>query len=447
LRTFPKPADARFRPALSNKIVKMKIQNFKELAVTDLRKAALEIAEAGLEAIDTEKVVKSGVVLNGEILKVKNQEFNLTGFERVFVVGVGKCALEAGHALEEILGDKLYNGIILDVHPGNLKKLRTFTGTHPLPTTENVNATAEIIQLLSSLTEKDFVIFVISGGGSALLCQPKNLVCQDERDIFSCLFRAGASVEEMNTLRKHLSLARGGHLAAYSYPASSVALIFSDVPGGNIEFIASGPTVKDTTTTDDARKILNKYEIEKKTGLKIEPMETPREEKYFEKITNILFLDNIALEVMKEKAEELGFKTEIRTKTLSGEAKEVGKKICGDLEQVAGKTALVYGGETTVCVKGDGKGGRNQELILGALPKIGNGEIILSMNSDGRDNTDFAGALCDTITKEKAAKLGLNSEDFLKNNNSYAFFEKVGDYILTGDTGSNVSDLIVAIKK
>lgn len=425
----------------------MKIQNFKELAITDLRKAALGIAEAGLEVIDTEKVVKSGVVLDGEILKVKDKKFNLAGFERIFVVGVGKCALEAGRALEEILGDKLYNGIVLDIHPGKLKKIRTFTGTHPYPTTENVSATAEIIQLLSSLTEKDFIIFVISGGGSSLLCQPKDLVCQDEKDIFNCLFRAGANIEEMNTLRKHLSLARGGHLAAYAYPASSVALIFSDVPGGNMEFIASGPTVKDSTTADDARRILDKYEIEKQIGLKIEPMETPREEKYFKKVINILFLDNAALEEMKERAEELGFKTEIKTKTLSGEAREVGEKIALDLNKVKEKTALIYGGETTVCVKGGGKGGRNQELILGALLKISNGELILSMNSDGRDNTDFAGALCDMTTREKAAKLNLKPEEFLKDNDSYSFFEKVGDYILTGDTGSNVSDLIIALKK
>ncbi len=421
--------------------------------MTDLRRTALEIANAGLEAINTEKAVRSGVSFDGSTLKIKDNKFDLAGFERIFVVGVGKCALEAGRALEDILGDKLTNGIILIPKPSKELRVtgyrfRVFLGTHPFPTTENVNATAEIINLLSSLTEKDFVIFVISGGGSTLLCQPKNLICDDERQILAVLFRSGANIEEVNTIRKHLSLARGGYLAEYAYPASSVALIFSDIPGGAMEFIASGPTVKDTTTVDDARRTLEKYEIGKITGLKIEPLETPKEEEYFEKIVNILFLDNMtALEAMTAKARELGFNPKIRTNVLDGEAREAGEKIALDIEKAGAKTAILYGGETTVTMKGNGKGGRNLEVILGALAKIGDGQVILSLASDGRDNTDFAGALCDRITSEKAAKLDLKPDKFLESNDSYAFFEKVGDYILTGDTGSNVSDLIIAIRE
>jgi glycerate-2-kinase len=426
----------------------MKIQNFAEWAITDLRKAALEIAEAGLEAIDTEKAVKNGVVLNGEILKVRNKKFNLSGFERIFVVGVGKCALEAGRALEEIMGGKLSGGIVLDVHKGSLNKIRALTGSHPYPTMENVNATTEIIQLLSSLTEKDFIIFVVSGGGSTLLCQPKDLVCQDERDILGYLFKAGADIEEINTVRKHLSLARGGHLAAYANPAKSVALIFSDIPGGKPEFVASGPTIKDSTTVDDARRILDKYGIEKQTGLKINPLKTPKEDKYFENVTNLLFLDDsVALEAMAGKADSLGFHSEIAAKAINGEAREVGSEIAAQLRKTRKNSVLIYGGETTVTVKGTGKGGRNQELVLGALNEVGPDELILSLASDGRDDTDFAGAICDTITSEKAAKLGLNPAEFLKNNDSYSFFQKVGGYISTGDTGSNVSDLIIAVKK
>jgi glycerate-2-kinase len=427
----------------------MKIRNFRELAVTDLRKAALEIAEAGLQAIDTEKYIKKEVSLKGNILTVKDKEFDLAPFERVFFVGVGKCALEAGRAFESILGKKLSGGIVLDVHEGKLGKIKTFAGAHPFPEPRNIDATAEIIELLSLLTEKDFVVFVISGGGSTLLCQPKELVCQDEKDILQALFRAGANIEETNTVRKHLSLARGGHLAAYAHPATSVALIFSDVRG-SIEFVASGPTVKDTTTVTDARRILDKYGIEKETGLKIEPLETPKEEKFFEKITNISFLDNMtSLAAMSEKARELGFDAHIHTNVLEGEARDRGKEIAGNLHEHKGskKIAILYGGETTVSVKGKGKGGRNQELVMGALGEMKEGELIVSLASDGRDNTDFAGALCDSITTEKIAKLGLKPEEFLKNNDSYRFFEKVGDYILTGDTGSNVSDLVIAVKE
>ncbi|MEK7169647.1 MAG: DUF4147 domain-containing protein, partial [Patescibacteria group bacterium] len=418
----------------------MKIRNFKELAETDLRKAALEIAEAGLDAIDTEKYIKKEVILGENTLSVKGREFDLSHFERIFVVGVGKCALEAGRALEEILGEKLNGGIVLDVHEGSLNKIKTFAGAHPFPEPRNIDATAEIIKLLSSLAEKDFVLFVISGGGSTLLCQPKELVCQDEKDILQALFRAGANIEETNTVRKHLSLARGGHLAAYAYPATSVALIFSDVRG-SIEFVASGPTVKDTTTVEDARLVLEKYAIEKSIGLKIEPLETPKGNKFFEKMANIVFMDNItALSAMSEKAKELGFDADIHTNILEGEARDVGKEIAENLHKENRKTCVLYGGETTVCVKGAGKGGRNQEVAMGALGEVGERELILSFASDGRDNTDFAGALCDKITSEKAAKLGLKPEEFLKNNDSYAFFKEVGDYLLTGDTGSNVSD-------
>ena len=424
----------------------MKIRNFKELAETDLRKAALEIAEAGLDAIDTEKYIKKEVILEENTLSVKGREFDLSHFERIFVVGVGKCALEAGRALEDILGKRLNGGIVLDVHEGSLGKIKTFAGTHPFPEPRNIDATAEIIKLLSSLAEKDFVIFVVSGGGSTLLCQPKELVCQDEKDILQALFRAGANIEETNTVRKHLSLARGGHLAAYAYPATSVALIFSDVRG-SIEFVASGPTVKDTTTVEDARLVLEKYAIEKSIGLKIEPLETPKGNKFFEKMANIVFMDNItALSAMSEKAKELGFDADIHTNILEGEARDKGKEIAANLHKENRKTAVLYGGETTVCVKGAGKGGRNQEVAMGALGEVGERELILSFASDGRDNTDFAGALCDKITSEKAAKLGLKPEEFLKNNDSYAFFKEVGDYLLTGDTGSNVSDLIIAIK-
>ena len=216
---------------------------------------------------------------------------------------------------------------------------------------------------------------------------------------------------------------------------------------GSIEFVASGPTVKDTTTVEDARLVLEKYAIEKSIGLKIEPSETPKGNKFFEKMANIVFMDNItALSAMSEKAKELGFDADIHTNILEGEARDVGKEIAENLHKENRKTCVLYGGETTVCVKGAGKGGRNQEVAMGALGEVGERELILSFASDGRDNTDFAGALCDKITSEKVAKLGLKPEEFLKNNDSYAFFKEVGDYLLTGDTGSNVSDLIIAIK-
>ncbi len=436
-----------------------KIKNVKKLATTPARKLALEIAEAGLQAIDTEQTVRSRISMSSDALAIGDRSFALGGFDRLFVVGVGKCALEAGRALEGVLGDRLTGGIILTIGvpaPFKIKnsKLEIRFGTHPFPTEANVDATSDIIRLLSSLTEKDFVIFVISGGGSTLLCQPfdaaqgRSLKCEDEGNILKVLFEKGATIQEINTVRKHLSFARGGHLAAYAYPATSVALIFSDVPGDNLEFVASGPTVKDVTTVDEARMIITKYDLEKSTGLKIEPLKTPKEDRYFEKIENILFVSNAtALSAMKARAETAGFKAEIATATLEGEAREVGKKIAGDIAASPDKIMRLYGGETTVTVKRSGRGGRNEELVLGVLEKIEKGTLVLSFDSDGHDNQGgYAGALCDIITKEKAEKLDQSAEKFLEENDSAGFFEKVGDYVETGDTGSNVSDLVIALK-
>lgn len=425
-----------------------KIKNFDELATTPARKAALEIAEAGLLAIDTERAIEERIALDGSVLKVDERTFDLGSFERVFVVGVGKCALEAGRALEKVLGEKLTGGIVLDVHRGSLNKIKAYSGTHPFPTEVNVDVTAEIVRLLSSLTEKDFIIFVISGGGSTLLCQPEHMACAEEAEVLKVLFKKGATIQEINTLRKHLSLARGGHLAAYAHPASAVSLIFSDVPGDNLEFIASGPTVKDETTIEEAKAIVEKYGLEQAVGFSVNPLKTPKEDKYFEKIENILFISNeTALEAMRKASAAAGFKAEIVTATLTGEAREVGGKLAAKIAAAPDKTMRLFGGETTVTITGRGRGGRNQELALGAIEKIEKGALVMSFDSDGHDNQGgYAGAFCDIMTKEKAERLGLDVGKFLADNNSAEFFEKVGDYLSTGDTGSNVSDLMIAVK-
>jgi glycerate 2-kinase len=274
------------------------------------------------------------------------------------------------------------------------------------------------------------------------------MVCAQEGEILKVLFEKGAAIEEINTLRKHLSLARGGRLAEYAYPATSLALIFSDVPGDDPGFVASGPTVKDETTVDEARAIVQKYDLEKEAGLKIEPLKTPKEDKYFEKVKNVIFVSNrTALIAMTEKAREVGLHPEVRTSLLAGEARKVGERIAAEIGEAMPKTAYLYAGETTVTIKGNGRGGRNQELALGALAHIGAGSVVLSLASDGRDNGDYGGALCDTITKEKAAALGLKEEEYLARNDSSGFFEKTGGLLMTGDTGANVSDLIIAVKQ
>lgn len=425
-----------------------KIKNFQNLAVNPLRKAALEIAEAGLEAIDTKKVITKNVFLNNDRLVIKNKEFSLGGIKRIFIVGIGKCSFEAAQALEEILGKKISGGIILGLYEGSLRRLKVYKGDHPLPSLKNIAVTKEIIDLLSGLGEKDLVIMAISGGGSSLLCQPQNLSATEEACIIGNLMRMGADIEKTNIVRKHLSFARGGWLAKYAYPAKVISLIFSDVPKNTLEFVASGPTVKDTTALSEAKNVIKKYKINESCNIAdIRLIETPKHDKFFKKVDNILFVSNdLALKAMKKSAVEKDFQVEIVSNSFSGEARIFAKKIMENLHKQKNGAIFLYGGESTVKVRGGGKGGRNQELVLSALRFIENGEAIISLASDGRDNTEMAGAICDIITKVKAKNLGLDIEKYLSNNDSYNFFAKTGDYLLTGDTGSNVSDLIIAIK-
>lgn len=427
----------------------MKIKNFKKLAKTDLRKSALEIAEAGLTAIDTRRVIKENVRLQKGALFIKDRRFPLKSFKRLFVVGIGKCSLEAASELERIFAKRISGGIVVDVRPGQLTYIKTYTGTHPLPTQQNVDAAKTIVALLSSLNKTDLVLMVISGGGSTLLCQPSDFTCIEEASIIDCLLKVGANIREINTVRKHLSLARGGYLAKYAYPAKVVSLIFLDVLKNDLQFVASGPTVRDTTTIKQAQKVLLKYDVERRCGFSPRNLiETPKDKKYFKRVTNILLVNNrVALEAMKTRARKLGFKVYIRTSSLGGEARQAGKRIIRDLSKIGSKTVLLYGGETTVFVSGRGKGGRNQELVLLALRFIKAGQVILAIASDGRDNTEFAGAIGDIMTRSRAKKLNLPMEKYLQENDSFNFFRKTGDYLLTGHTGSNVSDLIVAIRE
>ncbi len=432
----------------------MKIRNFGNLAKSEPRRAALHIAEAGLEAIDTERIIAGAVHYARDVLTVRGKTFTIPPEGKLVIIGVGKCSLEAGVALKKVLGKRLTGGILLAPDTSqklkvNSSKLKVFFGTHPYPTLANVSATGDILHLLSELKNEDTVIFVVSGGGSTLLCQPKGQTCEDEASILWRLTEAGANIYEVNTLRKHLSLARGGWLAKAAYPAQAIALIFSDVPNAEPSFIASGPTVKDETTVAEAERVLKRYDIRARCRLPNLPlMETPKEEKYFERVHNVLVISNkTALEAMGAEAKRLGFSARVRTHALQGEARAVGKKIAKEIAREKPGTVLLYGGETTVTVTHpEGRGGRNLELALAAFPALGPRDLVLTLASDGRDNTEFAGAISDIMTKEHAAAAGLGIVRFLEENRSYNFFKTTGDYLLTGDTGSNVSDLIIALK-
>jgi glycerate-2-kinase len=417
------------------------IKNYAALATNPLRKDALDILEAGYEAILTKNVIRGAVTREENTICIKDMNVCFDDYERIFFVGVGKCAVDAATALEEIIGDKLTEGVVLDVKSGIFKKLTSRVGTHPYPTEQNVEAAKEIAAMLEKTTEKDLVLTVISGGGSSLLCLPHELKCESITKITKGLMDKGAPIHEINTVRKHLSEIQGGWLAQMAYPAKVISLLFSDVPGNDIGTIASGPTVLDTSTKVDAEEILMKYDAFNLCEVPYcEILETPKDEKYFKNVHNILVVTNdTALEAMAKKATELEYGAVICSNCAQGEARDFGKKIASD--EYAVKGCFLYGGETTVTVSNDaGTGGRNQEVVLGAFPYVREGMLIVGAASDGWDNSDVAGAMADKEFFDGAEEMKLYSQDFLEKNDSYEFFKRAGGHIQTGRTGANVAD-------
>lgn len=447
----------------------MIITNFQQLAKNDLRKKALEIAEAGYEAIEIENAVSKRIKLENNKFKITTHleeqhiEFNLDNFKRIFIIGIGKGSAMAGATLAKILGDKLTAGIVLDVENKNNDEygqpvrsqevsslLEIFRGDHPLPSQRNVEISKKIITLAESLKEDDLLITFICGGGSALFCGSEDEL-KAGQTIFKELTKNGATISELNVVRKHLSEVKGGGLAKIAYPATIISLIASDVCGNDLATIASGPTVYDSTTKEDAESILKKYGIELKN---FHFHETPKEKKYFEKIKNILFICNQdAVMAMSKKAEELEFSVKINSLALQGEAKEIFTPMIDDIKP---QETILAAGETTITFKKlpAGKGGRNQEAVLGALLKMIQDSrfkiqdlVIMSFASDGFDNTEAAGALGDYLTIEKAKELGLKMEEFLDDNhNSFYFFEKTGDLVYAEKKCFNVADLMLILK-
>lgn len=421
------------------------------MAVTDSRKSALEVAEAGFQAIDTGRVIRETVSLADDKLAIDGEHIPLRDVGKIIVAGVGKCAARAAAGLERILGDRLSGGLVITIgEVPRFRKIRNYPGTHPFPSEKNVKASMALLKLLSGLEKKDLVIFLVTGGGSTLLCLPDDGNWQRESLIFNAFMNSGAPIQDINTVRKHISRVRGGFLAEAMYPARVISLIFNDVPGSDdIGFIASGPTAKDTTTVEDAQAILDKYKILSECNLDgCDLLETPKDDKYFERVKNVVVVSNMtALLAMKNVGERLGYKTEIVDAKVSGEAHDVGRIIADRAANAPPRSILLWGGETTVTIHNkSGNGGRLQEFAIGALAAVPDNVLLTAVASDGRDNTDIGGVLCDKIVKDKVTELGLNPQQALDKNNSYRFWKTLGSCLDIGETGSNVSDLIIAIK-
>lgn len=429
------------------------IKNFRELAKTPERKVVLELVEAALASIQPEQVFRENIHRNGNILTIAEQEFDLNKFERVFLLGFGKGSAGNSELLGKLIKDKLTEGYVIDTdvpdsfaRPG-LARLEFTKGTHPLPSEANFEFTQKVLEKLSGLTEHDLVLIVVCGGGSAMLVHPHAISLEQKINAGKALLKSGANITEMNIVRKHLSDVKGGGLAQILYPATVATLIYSDVPGNDLSTIASGPTVMDKTTIEDALHVIKKYELENELELSHDAfVEKPHDKKYFERVHNIIVLSNqTALAAMQERAIELKWHTKIFSDRFESEAKLAGKKL---ISATHPHSILLAGGETTVrAVKNGGKGGRNQELILAALQHVGREITICSFDSDGWDNTENAGAIGDHMTLEKTKSLGIEPETFLKTNNSLDFFTKIDDAIITGRLPSNVSDLIIVLRK
>jgi len=421
---------------------KHQIKNFDELAITPNRKIALEIIEAGLDVINTRKVVDSSVSVVGNILFVKDKPFNLTKYKKIKVIGFGKSSCEAALALEKVLGARINEGAVIGLQKVDYKYIETFTGTHPRPSEANIEAGKKIYEIINQSDEKDLIIVLVSGGGSALLCYPESEVIQGAK-LYDAFLKSGKTISEMNTVRKHLSLLKGGGLAKLAYPATVVGLIFSDVPGNHFEDVASGPTYKDKTTIVDAQKIITENNLGD-----FDLIETPKEDKYFDNIYNFVLVSNkTAVEAMAKKAQEFNLGVTIASTDLYDEIDNALEKIFSYQKD---NSVILAAGEPSIVVKKEtGKGGRNLHMGLQAIKMkiIDKNSVFISFASDGMDNSDAAGAVVDKNTIEKIEKLGIDIKNSLERFDSYPVFEKSGDIIITGPTGANVSDLMILLTK
>lgn len=431
-----------------------------------LRSDAISIFEAGLQAVDPVVAVKTHLKRKDDKLELQGGIYDLSQYENVYVVGMGKAAASMAKAVEDILGDRLTAGIV-NVKYGHtvpLKKVKVNEAGHPVPDERGVKGTEEIIELLKMTGRDDLVICLISGGGSALLPLPAvGLSLEDKQNLTKALLESGATIHEINALRKQSSQVKGGRLARLAYPSTLISLILSDVIGDNLDVIASGPTVPDTHSFEDCRHILEKYRLKGKLparvveyidkGCRGEIEETPKPtDPIFKRTRNAVVGSNIlAVTAAREKASELGYNSLILSTFIHGETEEVAKvhtaiarEIIFSGNPVKKPACIVSGGETTVTIEGKGEGGRNQEFVLAAAVDIDGLEdvVVLSAGTDGTDGpTDAAGAIADGATIKRAREKGLNAYEYLCENNSYNFFKPLGDLLITGPTNTNVMDL------
>jgi len=439
--------------------------------LSTMRSQAERLFRTSLRRVDPYEAVRRFVRLDGKRLLLHQEGepedvLDLQAFDRVFVVGGGKATAPMARAMEDILGERIKKGVINVKYGFAEKLLRTeiIEAGHPLPDQKGVEGAGKILNLLQSAGEGDLVFSLISGGGSALLPLTAGTTTLAEKQALTQkLLECGASIEEINAIRKHISLSKGGQLARAAFPATTVNLMLSDVVGDKMDVIASGPFVPDRSTFKEAAAIIEKYgltdipesiRVHLQKGVEGKIPETPKAgDLVFSRVHNRIVGSNLlALQAAKEAAEAMGYRTLILSSMIEGETKEAAKvhtaiarEIFASGQPIRAPACIISGGETTVTIRGHGLGGRNQEFCLAAAldlmalpPRV----VVLSGGTDGNDGpTSAAGAIIDTETVERGIQAGMNAAEYLRKNDSFRFFEKTGELLVTGPTKTNVMDV------
>ncbi len=441
------------------------INNARTPELSRIRRILMEVVDSAISAGNPAVSIRKWVKLNGERLEIANCSIDLEQVGRIVVVGGGKAGVAMAIAIEQILGDRLSGGIV-NIPEGMLPesytgKIKFIEASHPIPNGSAMEGARGMLSLVKELGAQDLVIFVVSGGGSAIITLPaEGITLTQLQELTLLLLKSGANIHELNTVRKHLSAVKGGQLAREAYPAQIVTLLISDVVGDGLDTIASGPTYWDSTTFSDALAVLEKYKLTDKVpaevlgrlkdGIKWLIPETPNrgdecfENAYFQ----IVGSNRDATEAAEKTARANDLNVIVLTTKLQGEAREVGQNLSYIAEEVLreGKQRpclFLLGGETTVHVTGKGVGGRNQELALSAVSGLAGLKDVamISFSTDGIDGpTDASGAIVDGFTLQRAKELGINPQTYLEDNDAYHFFEKLEDLIFTGPTGTNIVD-------
>ncbi len=436
------------------------------MSTEKLRSDAREIFNEALNAANPRRCILEHVSLNRGVLRVDSQKYKIADYRAIYIVAFGKAASSMASSMETLLGDSVTDGIIIsNSKPDHsFDRMNFYLSSHPIPDDKSLQAAIKVTSILDKAGEDDLVIFLISGGGSSLLAMPREKISIEEKQkVTSELLLSGVDANGFNTVRKKLSQIKGGGLLKKAIPAQIITLILSDVVGDKLEVIASGPTVADTTTFEEAWRVIEALKLEHvippKVLLHLDkgrkgliPNLLSKKELNFDRQQTVIVGNNFkSLAMAEKKAKQLGYNTLLLSSQISGEAREVAKVVAGiafEIERlgmpIKKPACVIYGGETTVNVIGSGKGGRNMETAIAfCMEIVGHKNIVgLFASTDGIDGpTDAAGAICDGNSRLVARTFNCSARDHLADNNSYNFFKKLDDLIKTGPTGTNVMDI------